>query len=130
MDAKMDANISVMLDEAYASTLEEVRTAITSKEDAERELRLLSELHKQRMAEREAERECYIRLEELEMKKQDAEKADTGANRQLLVNAAAIVVPVLASSYWMAKGLKFEETGCFSSRALTWVAGHLRLFRK
>ena len=90
----------------------------------------MTELHKQRIDEEQADRDTSFRYEELELKKKQIEEGKFDRVVRLVVDGAAIVVPCVVSSYWMGKGLKFEETGSFTSRVGNWVSGHFRIFRK
>lgn len=137
----LNEDIRAMLDDEYRETLDAISVARTSGDDAKWHLQKLAELHKQRMAEEQSERESYIQSRELDMKQKQTER-ELELKRQLLkegkfdrvvkvvLDGVAIVVPCVISSYWMGKGLKFEETGSFTSRVGNWVSGHLRLFRK
>jgi len=144
----LDENIRKMLDEEYTETLKVISEARAGNDDAKWQLLKLAELHKQRMNEEQAERDNYVRFEELNVKQRqidsdaDARKEELELKREQLkdgkfdriakvaLDGVAIIVPCVVSSYWMGKGLKFEETGSFTSRVGNWVSSHLRLFKK
>lgn len=126
----LDATIRKMLDDEYTETLQAISEARTGGEAAKWELQKLTELHKQRMNEEQTERDSYVQFEELELKKKQAKDGKFDRITKVALDGAAIVVPCVVSSYWMGKGLKFEETGSFTSRVGNWVSGHLRLFKK
>jgi hypothetical protein len=137
----LDETIRKMLDEEYTETLRAVSEAQAGDEDAKWQLQKLTELHKQRMNEEQTERENYVQFEELSMKRKQIDEEIELKKEQLkdgkfdriakiALDGAAVVVPCVVSSYWMGKGLKFEETGSFTSRVGNWVSGHLRLFKK
>lgn len=126
----LDATIRKMLDDEYTETLQAISEARTGSEEAKWELQKLTELHKQRMNEEQTERDSYVQFEELELKKKQAKDGKFDRITKVALDGAAIVVPCVVSSYWMGKGLKFEETGSFTSRVGNWVSGHLRLFKK
>lgn len=126
----LDANIRKMLDDEYTETLKAVSEAQAGSDEAKWELQKLTELHKQRMNEEQTERDSYVQFEELELKKKQAKDGKFDRITKVALDGAAIVVPCVVSSYWMGKGLKFEETGSFTSRVGNWVSGHLRLFKK
>lgn len=126
----LDATIRKMLDDEYTETLQAISEARTGSEEAKWELQKLTELHKQRMNEEQTERDSYVQFEELELKKKQAKDGKFDRVAKIALDGAAIVVPCVVSSYWMGKGLKFEETGSFTSRVGNWVSGHLRLFKK
>lgn len=126
----LDANIRQMLDEEYRNTLRAVSEAQTGSEEAKWQMQKLTELHKQRIDEEQTDRDTSFRYEELELKKKQIEEGKFDRVVRLVVDGAAIIVPCVVSSYWMGKGLKFEETGSFTSRVGNWVSGHFRIFRK
>lgn len=137
----LDETIRKMLDKEYADTLRMISEAQAGNEDAKWQLQKLTELHKQRMNEEQAEMDGYVHFEELSMKRKQIDEELELKREQLrdgkfdriakvALDGAAIVVPCVVSSYWMGKGLKFEETGSFTSRVGNWVSSHLRLFKK
>lgn len=144
----LNTEIRQMLDDEYTDTLKAISEAKAGTDEAKWQLQKLTELHKQRMSEEQADRESYARFEELSMKQRqidndaEARKEELELKREQLkegksdrivkvvVDSVAIVVPCVASSYWMGKGLKFEETGTFVSRVGNWVSSHMRMFKK
>ena len=133
----MNVTIVSMLDEEYERTLEAVSRAQTGDEEAKWQLQKLSELHKQRMNEQKAADDAYQQMEELSVKKAELQLKEEQAKEgkkdriiRIVMDGAAILIPVSVSSYWMAKGLKFESTGTFTSRTGQWLSNHLRLFKK
>lgn len=133
----MNATIAMMLDEEYEKTLEAVSQAQTGSEEAKWQLQKLGELHKQRMNEAKLLDDGILQDEELKLKKREAlmkeeQMKESKKDRiiKIMLDGAAILVPVTVSSYWMAKGLKFEQNGTFTSRTGQWLSSHLRLFKK
>lgn len=133
----MNMTIATMLDEEYERTLEAVSQAQTGGEEAKWQLQKLGELHKQRMNEAKLLDEGILQNEELRLKKREAamkeeQMKESKKDRviKIVLDGAAILVPVAVSSYWMAKGLKFEQNGTFTSRTGQWLSNHLRLFKK
>ena len=130
-------DIGTMLDREYETTLQAVSQAVTGSEEARWQLQKLTELHKQRMSVKQTEDESFMRFEELDLKKtemrlKEEQLKESRKDRiiKIVLDGAAIVVPVTVSSFWMAKGLKFEETGMFTSRTGQWLSNHLRMFKK
>lgn len=130
-------DIATMLDREYEETLKAVSIARTGSEEAKWQLQKLNDLHKQRMNEIETiQKACrhsddlYCKEKELQLK--EAQMKDSKKDRiiKIVLDGLAILVPVTVSSYWMAKGLKFEENGTFTSRTGQWLSNHLRLFKK
>lgn len=133
----MNATIAMMLDEEYEKTLEAVSQAQTGSEEAKWQLQKLGELHKQRMNEAKLLDDGILQDEELKLKKREASMKEEQMKEskkdriiKIMLDGAAILVPVTVSSYWMAKGLKFEQNGTFTSRTGQWLSSHLRLFKK
>ncbi len=133
----MNATIAMMLDEEYERTLEAVSQAQIGSEEAKWQLQKLGELHKQRMNEAKLRGDGILQDEELKLKKREASMKEEQTKEskkdriiKIVLDGAAILVPVTVSSYWMAKGLKFEQTGTFTSRTGQWLSSHLRLFKK
>lgn len=133
----MNATIAMMLDEEYEKTLEAVSQARTGSEEAKWQLQKLGELHKQRMSEAKLLDDGILQDEELKLKKREASMKEEQMKEskkdriiKIVLDGAAILVPVTVSSYWMAKGLKFEQNGTFTSRTGQWLSSHLRLFKK
>lgn len=123
-------DMTTLLDRTYADTLAAVNNARAGDEEAKWQLQKLSELQKQWMSEKQYEldryrHECELRMKEVQMKEEKRNNII-----KLVLEGAGIVVPVVTSSYWMAKGLTFEEKGAYTSRTAQWLSQHFRLFRK
>lgn len=115
-----------MLDRAYTDTLQAVADARNGSEEAKWQLQKLTELHKQRMSVKQSEDESCARYEELRLKEEQLKDSKKDRIIKVVLDGAGIV----ASSYWLAKGLAFEEKGTFTSRTGQWLSSHLRLFKK
>ena len=122
-------DIQAMLDEEYERTLEAVSNSTAGSEEAKWGLQKLAELHRQRIAERKASDESFLQVEELQLKKADVslkkEQLKEGRKDRwirIVLDGAAILIPTAASCYWMSKGLKFEETGSFTSKTGQWLS--------
>lgn len=100
------------LNSEYDRALNDYVLAADSIDDIDTRKKKLETLHEQRLD--------VIRLRE--------EKRDHIIKNVLEI--VGIALPITISSYWMAKGMRFEETGTFVSRTGQWVSQHLRLFRK
>ena len=126
----LDTEIREILDREYTATLKAIADAQAGTEEAKWQLQKLAELHKQRMNEEQTGRENYASYEEIELKREQLKDGKFDRIVKVVVDGVAIVLPCVVSSYWMGKGLKFEETGSFTSRVGNWVSGHWRLFNK
>ena len=74
--------------------------------------------------------ELKLKKREASMKEEQMKESKKDRIIKIVLDGAAILVPVTVSSYWMAKGLKFEQNGTFTSRTGQWLSSHLRLFKK
>lgn len=126
----LDTEIRERLDREYMDTLKAIADVQAGTEEAKWQLQKLAELHKQRMNEEQTGRENYASYEEMELKREQLKDGKFDRIVKVVVDGVAIVLPCVVSSYWMGKGLKFEETGSFTSRVGNWVSGHWRLFNK
>lgn len=126
----MNGVTTVMLNEEYERTLTEVSKATTASDEAKWQLQKLSELHKQMLAEEKAAEDFAFQDREIRLKETQASEGKKDRIIKIVLEGAAILVPVTVSSYWMAKGLKFEQDGTFTSRTGQWLGNHLRLFKK
>lgn len=119
-----------MLDREYESTLQAVSQATTGSEEAKWQLQKLSELYKQRLGAEQAGTELDLRTQELELKRIQVEEGKKDRIVKIMLEGISVLIPAGVSCFWMAKGLKFEETGAFTSRTCQWIGNHLRLFKK
>lgn len=119
----MDLEITTRLDEEYKKTLEAVSLAVAGSDEAKWQMQKLNELHKQRMDEAKMLNEIISQEDEITESKKDRIV-------KIVMDGAAILIPTVASCYWMAQGLTFEKTGTFTSRTGQWLSTHFRLFRK
>lgn len=126
----LDDEIRKMLDKEYSDTLKAIKDAQAGSEEAKWQLQKLTELHKQRMNEEQTDRDTVMKHEELVLKKQQLTEGKKDRIVKIVLEGAVILVPCVTSSYWMGKGLKFEETGSFTSRVGNWVSSNMRLFKK
>ena len=116
----MEANeitVKEMLDEQYRKTLDGIAEAKAGSDEAKWKLQVLTELHKERMDQ--------LNVSLLVTKNEETKKDKVV---QYVMNGASILLPIGATSYWMAKGMKFEESGTFTSRTGQWIRNHFGLF--
>lgn len=119
-----------MLDRAYMDTLQAVTDAKTDSEEARWQIQKLNELLNQKTTMMQSENENTRAVVELHMKEKQLKDDWKDRIIKNVLDGVSIILPIAVSSYWMAKGLRFEETGTFTSRTGQWVSQHLRLFRK
>lgn len=126
----LNENISAMLDKEYMTTLQTIANAQAGSEEAKWQLQKLTELHKQRMNENQEHRDDHTKFEELELKRAQIREGKFDRVTKIGLEVGAILTSCVVSSYWMGKGLKFEETGSFTSRVGNWVSNNMRMFKK
>lgn len=123
-------DVKTLLDEEFKKTLQGIADSRTKTEETEWMVVKLNELHKIRaeMIASESELDALRKkeaLQERELKdKKNSEKI------HMFYDAMSLLLPLAVSSYWMAKGLKFEESGSFASRSVQWISGNMRLFKR
>lgn len=94
--------------------------------DEEFSAKLHHDAHQEAMDELESDhRARELKLKEDQLKEQ---KVDRIVN--VATTAITVGVPITASWIWMKRGLKFEETGTFTSRTGNWITNSLKLFGK
>lgn len=125
-----EKTMAAMLDEECRETLEAVSQSRIQTEEAAWQLKKLAQLNELRMNERKLEMDETYREREAHMKERQIEDAKKDRIVGYILTGAGIILPLGASCYWMAKGMQFEESGSFTSRAGQWVSNHLRLFKK
>lgn len=80
---------------------------------------------------RQAEEEIKIKEAEMAIREAELKEAKRGRIWRSVLDVLGIGVPIAATSYWMYKGMKFEEEGkIYSSRTGKWLSEHFRLFGK
>ncbi len=125
-----ERTMAAMLDEECRETLEAVSQSRVQTEEAAWQLKKLAQLNELRMNERKLEMDETYREREAHMKERQIEDSKKDRIVGYILTGAGIILPLGASCYWMAKGMQFEESGSFTSRAGQWVSNHLRLFKK
>ncbi len=124
------ASIEELLEKQYRRTLEGLADITSETDGAIWELKKLSELGKQYQLITQTNTEAASKKEEMILKTKQAKESRFEKWAAVLMSGAAVIVPAVLSSYWMGKGLRFEETGTFTSKTGNWISGITRLFRK
>lgn len=75
------------------------------------------------------DKDLNIKESEQKLKQTQAKEGKMDRIIGYVLTGAGIIIPVIASGYWMAKGMKFEETGTYTSRTMQWISNHFRLFK-
>lgn len=122
--------IKERIDEVYMSTLDELEGSVIDAEEAKVKVALLKELHEERMAEQKLDIDAAVKEEELALKRDEIKEKKKDSVLRNVIEAAGIVLPIIATSVWMAITLKFEEDGTFTTKTPRFVNDQNRLFRK
>lgn len=123
-------SIEELLKEQYRQTLEGLSETTFETDEAVWELRKLNELGKQYQLMIQTNSEAAEKKEENILKMKQAKEGRVERWVTIFINGAAVFLPILVSSHWMSKGLRFEESGTFTSKTANWIGGISRLFKK
>ena len=122
--------IKERIDEVYMETLDELEGSVIDAEEAKVKVALLKELHEERIAEQKLDIDALAKEKELELKREEVKEKKKDSVLRNVIEAAGIVLPIIATSVWMAITLKFEEDGTFTTKTPRFVNDQNRLFRK
>lgn len=122
--------IKERIDEVYMETLDELEGSVIDAEEAKVKVALLKELHEERIAEQKLDIDALAKEKELELKREEIKEKKKDSVLRNVIEAAGIVLPIIATSVWMAITLKFEEDGTFTTKTPRFVNDQNRLFRK
>ena len=153
-----EMEIRSKLDEVYAQTLDEVSHITKSNEEAKLVMEKLAELARQRttmaridldvqarneekLAEQARQRietarielDTKTRDEELQLKKDQAKSEKHGQVVSAILGLGGLatsVASLILTHTWMKRGMKFEETGTYTTKTGGWISTHLRLFKQ
>ena len=123
-------SIEELLKEQYRQTLEGLSETTFETDEAIWELKKLNELGKQYQLMTQTNSETAAKKEESILKMKQAKEGRVERWVTIFINGAAVFLPILVSSHWMSKGLRFEEGGTFTSKTANWIGGITRLFKK
>lgn len=121
--ALIEEEYSVLLERAYYDTLDSLGKMEDDTSKAELKLKILSELHRERIE------ESKVRLE-AEENKRKAKDSKKDRFIKIIIDGLTIFVPAGLSAYFFSKGLKFEESGSFSIRTPDFVKKFVGLFSR
>ena len=123
-------SIEELLKEQYRQTLVGLSETTFETDEAIWELKKLNELGKQYQLMTQTNSEAAAKKEENILKTKQAKEGRVERWVTIFINGAAVFLPILVSSHWMSKGLRFEESGTFTSKTVNWIGGITRLFKK
>ena len=97
-----------------------------SEKDRELELKRKEQLHQEFQDQRDRE----IRNRELDLKEEQLHQAKIDRIANVATTVITVGVPATFASVWMKRGLKFEESGTYTSRSGNVISNTLKLFGK
>lgn len=122
--------IRELLEDEYRKTLKAVSEAEEGSEEAKLKMQRLNELGKQFQLISQTDSEFASKMFEIEHKAEQTRETKIDRVVNWFINGAGVLLPAVLSCYWMGKGLRFEETGSFTSRTMQWISSNIRLFKK
>ena len=124
------SELILKLEEEYRKTLEIMSRCAPESEESRAAMAKLSEINRQLIALAEADEVSFIRGEELKMKKAESKTNKVMSWVKIGGELVLGVAGLCLTSHWCAKGLTFEQTGCFTSRTGQWFSGISRMFTR
>ena len=126
----MENETILALKKEYDKTLAELSDSDIKQEDAEKKMKRLNALGEQYQLMVRTESESDARKEEMELKRKQTNDGKFEKWANIGISVVALIGQLALSSYWMGKGLKFEETGAFTSKTTNWISGITKMFKK
>lgn len=135
------AEIKSLLDKAIESEFQSLSSLSSGSEEKSKVIDDLAALHKLRIEEIKAEAEAEEKRARRVMDDMDRERDEQFKQRQLSEQiidryvkvgtaAAELMLPLVFYGVWMKRGLKFEETGTFTSTTFKNLLGRFKPTRK
>lgn len=123
----MNEEICKLMDEEIKSQIEDISSLETGSDEKIKATESLSKLYKLRIDDKRLDNEQYKAMEEsytqlTEQRKERWFKAG--------IAAAEIGIPLIFYGIWMRRGLKFEETGTFTSQTFRGLINRFRPTKK
>lgn len=136
----MENEINELLDEVIKSELTKLRDSLESPEEKKTTVEYLVKLNniqteRKETARKETEMELkHLELEDkIEVQTEDRCYKDVLMKREMLqtvikssVEVLGVVAPIMFYSAWMKRGLKFEETGTYTSQTFKGLFGKFK----
>ena len=126
----MENETILALKKEYGKTLAELSDPDIKQEDAEKKMKRLNALGEQYQLMVRTESESAARKEDVELKREQTNDGKVEGWSNIGISVVALIGQLALSSYWMGKGLKFEETGAFTSKTTNWISGITKMFKK
>ena len=136
----MDNTIEGLLDDVIKSELEKVKDSIMSPEEKRTMVEYLVKLNNIQTERKEVKRkETELELKHLELEDKIEVQTDDKAYKEVLVKREmlqtfvkggievfGVVAPIMFYSAWMKRGLRFEETGTYTSQTFKGLFGKFK----
>ena len=136
----MENTIEGLLDDVIKSELEKVKDSIMSPEEKRTMVEYLVKLNGIQTERKEVKRkETELELKHLELEDKIEVQTDDKAYKEVLVKREmlqtfvkggievfGVVAPIMFYSAWMKRGLKFEETGTYTSQTFKGLFGKFK----
>ena len=136
----MENTIEGLLDDVIKSELEKVKDSIMSPEEKRTMVEYLVKLNSIQTERKEVKRkETELELKHLELEDKIEVQSDDKAYKEVLVKREmlqtfvkggievfGVVAPIMFYSAWMKRGLKFEETGTYTSQTFKGLFGKFK----
>ncbi len=115
----MEDNIRELLNSEISEEIENLKTLDPGSKEHSAAVESLEKLYKLRIEENKAQ---------TEEKESEIKHSEESENRYLrfTAEAAGIILPLMFYAFWMKKGLKFEETGTFTSATFRGLINRFR----
>lgn len=126
----MENETILALKKEYDKTLAELSDPDIKQEDSEKKMKRLNALGEQYQLMVRMESESAARKEDMELKRKQTNDGKFEKWANIGISVVALIGQLALSSYWMGKGLKFEETGAFTSKTTNWISGITKMFKK
>ena len=136
----MENTIEGLLDDVIKSELEKVKDSIMSPEEKRTMVEYLVKLNNIQTERKEVKRkETELELKHLELEDKIEVQSDDKAYKEVLakremlqtfvkggIEVFGVVAPIMFYSAWMKRGLKFEETGTYTSQTFKGLFGKFK----
>ena len=136
----MENTIEGLLDDVIKSELEKVKDSIMSPEEKRTMVEYLVKLNSIQTERKEVKRkETELELKHLELEDKIEVQTDDKAYKEVLVKREmlqtfvkggievfGVVAPIVFYSAWMKRGLRFEETGTYTSQTFKGLFGKFK----
>ena len=136
----MENTIEGLLDDVIKSELEKVKDSIMSPEEKRTMVEYLVKLNSIQTERKEVKRkETELELKHLELEDKIEVQSDDKAYKEVLakremlqtfvkggIEVFGVVAPIMFYSAWMKRGLRFEETGTYTSQTFKGLFGKFK----